>query len=314
VEIRRGNALGEGRGGRTLGWFLLPLIFLPGAFAVFSDLAMGSGSVFNDPTIFQGANGTAAPFVTEVLSVSSALWFAWIPVLVYSGLALNPIRSKVGWVLRRIGAALALFIILSILAAVAWYGLGTHDQGLVTATSNALFLVGVSALVAFLSFFTAFIGGTLLSLPVLVASLAVAALVARPLTQGRGALRAAPPRLASDHARLMVTVRLHGSKGHKDVEMIVDTGATNTNISPSLARDLGISGGRSSTTRVADGRRLLTSTALALIEYGPRRAQVPVQIGPVAEPLLGITTLKGLGLTVDPVAKTLKPSREPQEA
>ena len=96
--------------------------------------------------------------------------------------------------------------------------------------------------------------------------------------------------------------------------MIVDTGATNTKITPSVARDLGISGSllRSSTARVADGRVIRVGMASAIVEYGPWKARVPVQIMQGGELLLGITTLNALGLKVDPVAKTLEPSHGPR--
>ncbi|MGH9919281.1 MAG: aspartyl protease family protein [Nitrososphaerales archaeon] len=47
--------------------------------------------------------------------------------------------------------------------------------------------------------------------------------------------------LANDEdGRDRATVRLHGERQSEDVEMLVDTGALYTKISPSLARKLGI--------------------------------------------------------------------------
>ena len=309
VEIKRGALLSEGRGGRTLGWFLLPTIFLPSAYVVYRSLASASGSFLGD-----FASGAASQLFTNVLSVSSLLWIAWIPILVYSALARDPARIKVGWVLRRIASALVVFLIFFVLALTMWFAFGMPSSGAlppswVSSTSNALLLIGVSSLVAFLSPFSFFIGGTVISIPVLIASFVVAAVVGKPLVRARAVSQAAPPRLNSDHATLKVIVRLHGSKGHKDVEMLVDTGATDTNIPPSLARDLGISSGFGfRMVKLADGTGMKVGRSNAIIEYGPRKARVPVEIGPVAEPLLGITTLKALGLKVDPVARKLEPS------
>jgi predicted aspartyl protease len=324
VEIRRGNALGKGRGGRTLGWFLLPLIFLPGAYAVYSSVASGSGSILTAPVLSGlGTSGAGSQLVTQVGSVSALLWAAWIPVLVYSGLARDSARSKAGWVVRRMAAALVLFLILLILADATWYAFGMPGSSAsapewVTATSNALFLVSVSSIVAFLSLFAGFFSGTLISLPILVGSFAIPALAGRTLRAKVTQLSRVPPTqvtVASD-SRLKVIVRLHGPKSYKDVEMVVDTGAGNTSISPSLARDLGISGrfGRFSSVKFADGRVSSSRLVRVVVEYGPWKAQVPVSISPVFEPLLGITTLKALGLRVDPVAQRLEPSHTPKEA
>lgn len=301
--------LGEGRGSRTLAWFLLPIIFLPGGYVVYSGLASQSGTALS-----AFVSGGAPQLFTHAFSVSALLWIAWIPVLVYSAFARDPTRSKVGWVLRRVATALVLFTAFVALAATIWYAFGRPVSGVSppeweTVTLNALFLVGVSSLIAFLSFFASIIGGTILSLPILITSFAIPALVGTPLVRAHAVARGAPPRVGSDHARLEVTVRLHGSKGHKDVEMIVDTGATDTSISASLASELGISAvlgsGRAT---LADGSIMKVGRGKAIIEYGTWKARVIVDISPVSEPLLGITTLKALGLKVDPVGNRLEPS------
>jgi predicted aspartyl protease len=49
------------------------------------------------------------------------------------------------------------------------------------------------------------------------------------------------------------TVRLHGEKGSEDIEMLVDTGALYTKISPSLARRLGIVPNETIKVKLADG-------------------------------------------------------------
>jgi predicted aspartyl protease len=321
AEIRRGTALGKGRGGRTLGWFLLPTIFLSGAYAVYSSLGSGSESILAAPSVFSGLDSSAASsqLVTQTLSVSSLLWAAWVPILVYSGLARDSARSKAGWVLRRMAAALALFLILIVLAAATWSAFGTPGSGAsapewVSATSNVLFLIGISSLVAFLSLFSGFFSGALMSLPILVASFAVPALVGGTLRPMVTQLSETPPtQVAPSLSRLKVIVRLYGPKGHKDVEMIVDTGATYTSISPSLARDLGISGrfGRTVKIKIADGSLRKSSLANAVVQYGRWKARVTVCIlpsAPGAELLLGFTTLKALGLKIDPAAQRLESS------
>jgi clan AA aspartic protease len=98
-----------------------------------------------------------------------------------------------------------------------------------------------------------------------------------------------------------VTVRLHGPKGHKDVEMLVDTGALYTKVSPSLARELGITPNEVVKVELADGSRREASLADAVVEYGPSKRAVTVLVGPGDKMLLGVTTLEALRLKINPV-------------
>jgi len=104
-----------------------------------------------------------------------------------------------------------------------------------------------------------------------------------------------------------VTVRVHGPKGHRDVKIMVDTGASFTQLSPSLARDLGISPTGATSVVLADGRKSRAGIAKAVIEYkhSKQRVQVVIQDGPL---LLGITSLKALHLRVNAVDGTLEPT------
>jgi predicted aspartyl protease len=105
-----------------------------------------------------------------------------------------------------------------------------------------------------------------------------------------------------------VTVRVHGTKGHKDLEMLVDTGALYTKLSPSLARELGITPNEVIKVRLADGTSREASLADAVIEYGPSKRAVTVLVGPGDALLLGVTTLEALRLKVNPVDGTLEPA------
>jgi hypothetical protein len=186
VEIRKGTALRKGRGGRTLGWFLLPVIFLPGAYGVYGSLASGTGSILTGPSPLSGLGTSTgvSQLVTQMLSVSSVLWIAWIPILVYSGVARDSVTNKISWILKRLAAALVLSVVFTVLAATLWYSSGISSSSAstrdwVTAASDIFFLLSVSPLLAVLCLFTGFVGGTLLPLPVLVTSFALAALVRR---------------------------------------------------------------------------------------------------------------------------------------
>jgi len=105
-----------------------------------------------------------------------------------------------------------------------------------------------------------------------------------------------------------VTVRLHGSKGYKDVEMLVDTGALYTKVAPSLARELGITPNEVIEVKLADGSSGEASLADAVVEYGPSKRAVTVLVGPGDKLLLGVTTLEALRLKVNPVDGTLEPA------
>ncbi len=103
------------------------------------------------------------------------------------------------------------------------------------------------------------------------------------------------------------TVRLQGEKGNEDVEMLVDTGALYTKISPSLARRLGIVPNEVIRVKLADGSVKEAGLADARVEYGSSRRAIPVMVGPGDELLLGVTTLETLRLKVNPVTCSLEP-------
>ena len=105
-----------------------------------------------------------------------------------------------------------------------------------------------------------------------------------------------------------VMVRVHGTKGHRDVEMLVDTGSLYTKLSPLLARELGITPDEVINVRLADGTTREASLADAVIEYGPSKRAVTVLVGPGDSLLLGVTTLEALRLKVNPVDGTLEPT------
>jgi predicted aspartyl protease len=103
------------------------------------------------------------------------------------------------------------------------------------------------------------------------------------------------------------TVRLHGEKSSEDVEMLVDTGALYTKISPSLARRLGIIPNEIIKVKLADGSIKEAGLADAKVEYGRSKRAIPVLVGPGDELLLGVTTLETLRLKVNPVTCSLEP-------
>ncbi|MCY3862222.1 MAG: aspartyl protease family protein [bacterium] len=107
-------------------------------------------------------------------------------------------------------------------------------------------------------------------------------------------------------------IRVAGMDGgeSREIEAIVDTGAAYTTLPGRLLRDMGVAPIGQRRFLLADGRR-------AVMEYG--RAWVTVEgesevtlvvfgedEGPV---LLGVYTLEGLALAVDPVEQRLVPTQ-----
>lgn len=94
------------------------------------------------------------------------------------------------------------------------------------------------------------------------------------------------------------------------VNMLVDTGATFSLISPQLADRLGIPRPRPKRRlTLADGRTLEAEAGTVTVRIGDREAFATVVIAPCDEPLLGVETLEALGLAVDPSSSTLTPTR-----
>jgi aspartyl protease family protein len=94
------------------------------------------------------------------------------------------------------------------------------------------------------------------------------------------------------------------------VRMLVDTGATFSVIPKTLAQAIGVKPrGKPYTVTLADGRRVKCASALVGYRIGKREAPGVILVGDVAEPLLGVETLEGLGLAVDPRRGRLIPTR-----
>jgi clan AA aspartic protease len=95
----------------------------------------------------------------------------------------------------------------------------------------------------------------------------------------------------------------------REVEVVVDTGATYSIIPAEIAHDLGIRAIRERTFTLADGRQMTRRLGEARLAYDGVDAPGFVVIGePGDVPLLGATTLDMLGMEVDPVAQTLRPT------
>jgi clan AA aspartic protease len=104
-------------------------------------------------------------------------------------------------------------------------------------------------------------------------------------------------------------VKIYGDRT-ATVRMLVDTGATYSVISESLARDIGVKVQRRPITMtLADGRRMKVSHGNAIFSILGREAPATLLVADVTEPILGMEILEILGLTVEPRKRQLKASR-----
>ena len=102
---------------------------------------------------------------------------------------------------------------------------------------------------------------------------------------------------------------LHDPQRTRDVEMVVDTGATYSVIPGHLAGELGISSIRRRTLTLANGATVTRDIAWAGISYGEESAATMVVLGEPSDfPLLGAHALEGMGLEVDANRGELRPT------
>ncbi len=105
-------------------------------------------------------------------------------------------------------------------------------------------------------------------------------------------------------------VKVYGSSGWKEIDALVDTGATFTKIQASVAQEIGIEPKYDTTVELADKRLVQRKLGLAEIEFDGIRRPVLVVVSPdTEEPLLGYTALENLELKVNPVTRKLEKAR-----
>ncbi len=94
----------------------------------------------------------------------------------------------------------------------------------------------------------------------------------------------------------------------REVELIVDTGATLTKLPEDLLADLGIEPQFSRPSLTSDNRQVIRRIGLAWVSIDGHAGTVHVAFGDRGEQmLLGATTLEILGFAVDPVKQKLVP-------
>ena len=97
-------------------------------------------------------------------------------------------------------------------------------------------------------------------------------------------------------------------KRYRDVEFIVDSGATYTVVPKEILKEIGIRPRSKRQFLLANGDKYERRMGTAEIEYKNIRGGAPLLFGEKGDfPLLGVTSLEALGLNFDPLHQELKP-------
>jgi clan AA aspartic protease len=107
---------------------------------------------------------------------------------------------------------------------------------------------------------------------------------------------------------VIVTLKSPGSaNGNYEADFLVATGATDSLAPASELTCIGVQPAGSMTYELADGTLQEYSFGLVKIEFMGEITAGRVIFGPDnAEPILGVTALESVGITVDPTTRTLK--------
>jgi len=107
-----------------------------------------------------------------------------------------------------------------------------------------------------------------------------------------------------------VTVALRSLRpqnGKYEADFLVDTGATDSLVPGSELRKIGIEPAGKTTYELASGKIEEYSFGLVQISFMGEVTAGRVIFGPdEAEPILGVTALESVGITIDPVTQILK--------
>ena len=105
-----------------------------------------------------------------------------------------------------------------------------------------------------------------------------------------------------------VSLKALGSRnGTFEADFLVDTGATDSLAPAAKLRQIGVTPAGTTVYELADGSIHEYEFGLVQIEFMGEVTAGRVIFGPDdAEPLLGVTALQSVGITVDPANRTLK--------
>ena len=109
--------------------------------------------------------------------------------------------------------------------------------------------------------------------------------------------------------KLTIKNPLNGGKAIEK-EFLVDTGAHYTVIPQNIVQKLGIKKSYTQEFALADGKIIKRDIGSAFVNFEGRQLAVPVVLGKRGDSaLLGITTLEGFGLMIDPFKRRIYSSK-----
>ena len=102
-------------------------------------------------------------------------------------------------------------------------------------------------------------------------------------------------------------LKITGSKASEELELLVDTGSVYTWIPEDILQKIGISPTGQHKFRTIEGRDIIREVGEAVLEINGERATSIVVFATEGDAsVLGVYSLEGLGLEVDPTNKQLK--------
>ncbi|HEY4474601.1 hypothetical protein A2627_05490 [Candidatus Woesebacteria bacterium RIFCSPHIGHO2_01_FULL_39_28] len=109
---------------------------------------------------------------------------------------------------------------------------------------------------------------------------------------------------------IQATIMDLGKKKKISDEFLVDTGAAYTVIPKKMADHLGLKPTRSQKFSLADGTTIQRNLGSAIVKFDGNEAATTVVIGQKDDsPIMGVVTLEGMGLMVDPFSRKLRPMK-----
>ena len=115
--------------------------------------------------------------------------------------------------------------------------------------------------------------------------------------------------VGTTHLEVRLSNPADRSRGFKHV-LIVDTGAYHTIAPGRLLREIGVEPYAKERFGLADGRTVVREVGAAFFEIENRVGVAAVIFGKRGDaPLLGVTTLESLGLTIEPLRHVVRPAR-----
>lgn len=105
---------------------------------------------------------------------------------------------------------------------------------------------------------------------------------------------------------VLTKVRIYGITGEKELDLMVDTGATFTRLPLSLANEIGIEWKDEVEVELSDGRIRKRKLGIAEIEMNGVRRTIPITAADDERGFIGYTALEILGFKVNPITQKLE--------